>query len=741
MKKLAIFAGCLGGCFTAVTLQATDLKQSKVTQVVNDVRIISAAEQKQTAAVVNDLFSMPDILRTGAASRAELVAPDETVTRVGANTIFSFDPASRSLDLKQGSLLFHSPHGQGGGTIHTGSATASVLGTTLIVSTTANGGLKVLDLEGQVKVRLSNGRKQKLGPGQMTFILPGTNVLAPVIVFRLDELTKNSLLLKGFDQTLASQPEIQRQVDKQLKLIKSGRATDTGLYAGDDASADAVEVLDPNTVSHATHLPATGSGSGSGSGSGPTPPPDTAALRAAEASDAWINQSSLTDSSIPTPPNHIITTPFSLSANDFFGVQTFAGFVARNIYVNTLNNESPSVIQPKDEGVLGVNLSPYASMATFDLVAVKDFYIEGPVSFDGLTAKNNLALIAGDSFVVSPYTTISASANNFLLSSRGALLLDEAGVYNTLNNLSLVSGDDIQLLNNSVVSAAGRLTLRAGNDISFLSGARLAGNSTLLTSLSGSIVFDNSTLDITQSAIFIAPRKIELQNSTLTSDSLVLNGTTGGTISIDNTTVKAATALIAVAVNDLSVTSSTLNTSSTDGTLTLNSALGSVTVKDTAFTAHTLLVSAGDSIYFDGQSSPPPAAGGTPAAVARFLKLNSGDGILLTARGSRTDAAGETAASAKFTAVNLVEVRNTDLTSFGVVNMAANTLYLYNVAFAGGSLVNLRSALGQWYNISGGIGKSGYVNAIGVTYGGNSVAAENGYSGTISGTGITISKK
>ena len=109
---------------------AIDLKQSKVTQVVNDVQIISASDQSKKTAAVNDTFSMPDILRTGPASRAELVAQDETVTRVGANTIFSFDPANRTIDLKQGSLLFHSPHGKGGGTIHTGSATASVLGTT-----------------------------------------------------------------------------------------------------------------------------------------------------------------------------------------------------------------------------------------------------------------------------------------------------------------------------------------------------------------------------------------------------------------------------------------------------------------------------------------------------------------------------------------------------------------------------------------------------------------------------------
>ena len=43
---------------------------------------------------------MPDILKTGPQSRAELVAEDETVTRVGANTIFSFDPASRTIDLR-----------------------------------------------------------------------------------------------------------------------------------------------------------------------------------------------------------------------------------------------------------------------------------------------------------------------------------------------------------------------------------------------------------------------------------------------------------------------------------------------------------------------------------------------------------------------------------------------------------------------------------------------------------------
>src|ERR1700685_4413915 len=106
MKTLIALSLCFGCFAAAFTSSAIDLKKSKITQVVNDVEIISAADQTKKTAAVNDVFTMPDVLRTGPASRAELVAEDDTVTRVGANTIFSFDPANRTIDLKQGRLLF-----------------------------------------------------------------------------------------------------------------------------------------------------------------------------------------------------------------------------------------------------------------------------------------------------------------------------------------------------------------------------------------------------------------------------------------------------------------------------------------------------------------------------------------------------------------------------------------------------------------------------------------------------------
>jgi hypothetical protein len=265
MKKPVLRWQFLVVLLATATAHAIDFKQAQVTQVINDVQIISAADQQQKAAAVHAIFSMPDILRTGTASRAELVARDETITRVGANTIFSFDSANRTIDLKQGSLLFHAPHGKGGGAIQTGSATASVLGTTLIVTTTPNGGFKVIALEGRVEVKFPNGLKQRLDPGQMTFVLPGAKQLAPVVIFRLDELVRNSLLVKGFPQPLDSLALIQNQINNQLKLIRSGQLADTGLYAGDDASPSQVEVLDVNTITHGNNRP-------SQAGSPPPPP-------------------------------------------------------------------------------------------------------------------------------------------------------------------------------------------------------------------------------------------------------------------------------------------------------------------------------------------------------------------------------------------------------------------------------------------------------------------------------------
>jgi ferric-dicitrate binding protein FerR (iron transport regulator) len=512
MKKLIALSLCFG-CFAAVsTSSAIDLKSSKVTQVVNDVQIISATDQTKKNASVNDIFTMPDILRTGPASRAELVAPDETVTRVGANTIFSFDPANRTIDLQQGSLLFHSPHGKGGGTIHTGSATASVLGTTLIVTTTLGGGLKVIDLEGEVEVKFLNGLSQSLDPGQMTFILPGGNQASPIIIFRLDDLTKNSLLVKGFNQPLSSMPLILNQIEKQIKLIKSGQATDTGLLVGDNANSGQVEVLDMNTIQSAFN---------------------SSAVKKALGADATINQPSLTGATIPSPPNHVFTDqPFLLPDNKFFAGLSFSGFAARNIFINTHAADS-----------LTVDMSPYAKESEFDMVAANNLNIEGPVTFGGFSPETSIYffLVAGNQISIAPDSTVEADIGNFGLTAPGALTLDGVSLQNIVGNISITSGSDVTVENASFIRAFANLSIKAGGNLA-MSGSTVSADSTSLTSSGGTLSLDSSTLNVNSSAILSASQSMTVNNSTINADpnsgGVAINSSSGS-VTVTGTSIQA----------------------------------------------------------------------------------------------------------------------------------------------------------------------------------------------------------
>src|SRR5437764_5827091 len=100
----------------ALSLSAAELRESTLVQVVNEVKV-AAPQSAEKDARANDVVHAPDKIRTGAKSRAELKAPDNTLTRIGQNTVFSFEQSGRVLNLEKGSVPFHSPAGRGGGTI------------------------------------------------------------------------------------------------------------------------------------------------------------------------------------------------------------------------------------------------------------------------------------------------------------------------------------------------------------------------------------------------------------------------------------------------------------------------------------------------------------------------------------------------------------------------------------------------------------------------------------------------
>ncbi|HWC60880.1 MAG TPA: FecR family protein [Verrucomicrobiae bacterium] len=216
---------------------AEPLTQSTFTEVVKDVNVVAASTKAAQPAAVNELVKAPDLVRTGPQSRAELTAADQTVTRIGANTVFSFEPTGRDMNLEKGNVLFHSPAGKGGGTIRSGGAAAAVLGTTLIVSSTGTGGFKVILLEGKGVVTLPNGKAATLTAGQLVFVQPGQTEFGPVLTINLGKLVAGSQLVNGFSTTLASMPLIQKAIDEQNQQLKKGRVQDTGLTPEDFGKA------------------------------------------------------------------------------------------------------------------------------------------------------------------------------------------------------------------------------------------------------------------------------------------------------------------------------------------------------------------------------------------------------------------------------------------------------------------------------------------------------------------------
>jgi hypothetical protein len=102
-----------------------------VTKVENKVNYGERKEGRSSTrpAVPQDVIRSNNFLLSESDSRAEIQYPDGTLVRIGQNTVFSFDSASRTLTLDKGSLLFHIPKGSGGGTIKTASLTAAITGT------------------------------------------------------------------------------------------------------------------------------------------------------------------------------------------------------------------------------------------------------------------------------------------------------------------------------------------------------------------------------------------------------------------------------------------------------------------------------------------------------------------------------------------------------------------------------------------------------------------------------------
>jgi FecR protein len=222
----------------AVAVEAGPLTEAKVTKIVNEVKIVDPAKGGRPAALA-DVIKDEIGLETGLKSRSELLFQDNTLTRLGPETYFSFHSGTREMSLQQGTMLLQVPKGLGGAKIHSASVTASITGTTIMMEYVPNKNIKVLVLEGSL--RLSNkgllGDSVVLHPGQMVIMPPKARTIPEPVTVDLKKVVNTSSLVnmcrgkngRAVDKPLPSIALIEKEVDRQQRGKDRHHLVDTNL--------------------------------------------------------------------------------------------------------------------------------------------------------------------------------------------------------------------------------------------------------------------------------------------------------------------------------------------------------------------------------------------------------------------------------------------------------------------------------------------------------------------------------
>src|SRR5712675_3192693 len=110
--RLILPIACLA-IWLANQVGADELKEAKVTQIIQDVNLLPSNAAPHPA-VVNDDVRHGTAVHTGVQSRSELTFKDKTITRLGEKTTFSVGDSPRSIDIGSGQFLLYVPKKAGG---------------------------------------------------------------------------------------------------------------------------------------------------------------------------------------------------------------------------------------------------------------------------------------------------------------------------------------------------------------------------------------------------------------------------------------------------------------------------------------------------------------------------------------------------------------------------------------------------------------------------------------------------
>jgi hypothetical protein len=159
------------GLATGLLLTAAQRKEACVSQVVRDVNLL-APHAAARPAHLNESVPESSAVRTGFNARAELTFADLTITRVGANSIFSFEKNGRNVNVENGAILLRVPTDSGGARIHSSALTVGITGTTIMFEHHRRTYTKLIVLEGSSEAWLTKypGKRVGVRGGQMLIV-------------------------------------------------------------------------------------------------------------------------------------------------------------------------------------------------------------------------------------------------------------------------------------------------------------------------------------------------------------------------------------------------------------------------------------------------------------------------------------------------------------------------------------------------------------------------------------------
>ena len=209
-------------------LSAEDLAEAKVTQVVQDVKVVPAGSAARSA-VVNETVRQGNAVQTGTQSRSELTFKDQTITRLGEKTIYNIG-GGRTIELGSGQFLLYVPKKAGGAQVKMGPVTAAITGTTVLGHVYPNGITTFTVLEGSACLHLDRvGQSVQVYGGQMITYDPVYERLEdPVYVDLQDQLS--SPLVRDF-RPLPSSGLIQEEIQSRHQVVAPNGDLDQAVRA------------------------------------------------------------------------------------------------------------------------------------------------------------------------------------------------------------------------------------------------------------------------------------------------------------------------------------------------------------------------------------------------------------------------------------------------------------------------------------------------------------------------------